>query len=90
MRGKSRTVQSTPPICYQNLIVETYRSFIAASRRKDRSLAVRLRSAHKASCLHKRRTGKNIRISREIVEAEAIYEEVDERYQEILIEASLC
>ncbi|KAJ5911440.1 uncharacterized protein N7473_000743 [Penicillium subrubescens] len=58
------------------------RAFIAASRRKDRSLDARLESANRASMLHKKRTGKAFHISKEIVEKEAMYEEVDERYQE--------
>ncbi|RHZ55904.1 hypothetical protein CDV55_103806 [Aspergillus turcosus] len=58
------------------------RAFIAASRRKDRSLDARLESANRASMLHKKRTGKALHITKEIVEKEAMYEEVDERYQE--------
>ncbi|GFF47838.1 hypothetical protein IFM46972_08402 [Aspergillus udagawae] len=58
------------------------RAFIAASRRKDRSLDARLESANRASMLHKKRTGKALHITKEIVEREAMYEEVDERYQE--------
>ncbi|EAU36228.1 predicted protein [Aspergillus terreus NIH2624] len=60
------------------------RAFIAASRRKDRSLDARLESANRASLLHKQRTGKALLISREIVEKEAMYEEVDDRYKEKL------
>ncbi|CAG8098401.1 unnamed protein product [Penicillium salamii] len=58
------------------------RAFIAASRRKDRSLDARLESANRASMLHKKRTGKAFHITKEIVEKEAMYEEIDERYQE--------
>ncbi|KAE8556549.1 hypothetical protein TMatcc_003928 [Talaromyces marneffei ATCC 18224] len=58
------------------------RAFVAASRRKDRSLDARLESANRASMLHKKRTGKALHITKEIVEKEAMYEEVDERYQE--------
>ncbi|KAI9934179.1 hypothetical protein ASPWEDRAFT_38290 [Aspergillus wentii DTO 134E9] len=58
------------------------RAFIAASRRKDRSLDARLESANRASMLHKKRTGKSLFITKDIVEKEAMYEEVDERYQE--------
>ncbi|GAB1210596.1 hypothetical protein APSETT445_009391, partial [Aspergillus pseudonomiae] len=47
------------------------RAFIAASRRKDRSLDARLESANRASQLHKQRTGKALLITREIVEKEA-------------------
>ena len=59
-----------------------YRAFIAASRRKDRSLDARVESAQRASSLHKKRTGRALHITKEIVEKEAMYEEVDERYQE--------
>ncbi|KAA8644745.1 hypothetical protein EYZ11_002198 [Aspergillus tanneri] len=58
------------------------RAFIAASRRKDRSLDARVESANRASALHKQRTGKGLLITRDIVEKEAMYEEVDDRYQE--------
>ncbi|KAE8148151.1 hypothetical protein BDV25DRAFT_168639 [Aspergillus avenaceus] len=58
------------------------RAFIAASRRKDRSLDARLESANRASQLHKQRTGKALHITRDIVEKEAMYEEIDDRYQE--------
>ncbi|KZN90114.1 hypothetical protein EN45_002250 [Penicillium chrysogenum] len=57
------------------------RAFIAASRRKDRSLDARVKSANRASSLHKRRTGRAFHITKEIVEEEGVYEEVDERYQ---------
>ncbi|KKK22344.1 hypothetical protein ARAM_006267 [Aspergillus rambellii] len=57
------------------------RAFIAASRRKDRSLDARIESANRASALHKQRTGRALHISREIVESEAMYEEIDCNYQ---------
>ncbi|KAJ5981919.1 hypothetical protein N7451_012019 [Penicillium sp. IBT 35674x] len=57
-------------------------AFIAASRRKDRSLDARLESANRASMVHWERTGKAFHITKETVEKEAMYEEVDERYQE--------
>jgi hypothetical protein len=40
-----------------------------------------VKSANRASSLHKRRTGKSFHITKEIVEEEGMYEEVDERYQ---------
>ncbi|KAJ5245006.1 hypothetical protein N7489_005102 [Penicillium chrysogenum] len=49
------------------------RAFIAASRRKDRSLDARVKSANRASSLHKRRTGKAFHITKEIVEEEGMY-----------------
>ncbi|KAH8697132.1 hypothetical protein BGW36DRAFT_358940 [Talaromyces proteolyticus] len=58
------------------------RAFVAASRRKDRTLDARLESANRASMLHKKRTGKALLITKDIVENEAMYEEIDERYQE--------
>ncbi|KAL7810043.1 hypothetical protein V8C44DRAFT_333192 [Trichoderma aethiopicum] len=51
------------------------RAFIAASRRRDRDLDARLKSALDASEIHKKRTGKALRITREIVENEEMYEE---------------
>lgn len=56
------------------------RAFVAASRRKDRSLDSRLESAIRASILHKQRTGKTLRVTKEIVEKDDMYEEVDEQY----------
>jgi hypothetical protein len=40
-----------------------------------------VKSANRASSLHKRRTSKAFHITKEIVKEEGIYEEVDERYQ---------
>ncbi|KAL3478247.1 hypothetical protein BJX99DRAFT_224891 [Aspergillus californicus] len=57
------------------------RAFIAASRRKDRSLDARIESANRASLLHKHRTGRALNITRDIVESEAMYEEIDSNYQ---------
>ncbi|KAL2828740.1 hypothetical protein BDW59DRAFT_142952 [Aspergillus cavernicola] len=57
------------------------RAFIAASRRKDRSLDARIESANRASMLHKQRTGRALHIDRQIVESEAMYEEIDSNYQ---------
>lgn len=67
---------------YTSTLLIIYSAFIAASRRKDRSLDARLESANRASMLHKKRTGKAFHITKEIVEKEAMYEEIDERYQE--------
>lgn len=70
------------PLVYLSVILIYRSAFVAASRRKDRSLDARLESANRASMLHKKRTGKALHITKEIVEREAMYEEVDERYQE--------
>ena len=42
----------------------------------------RVESVNRASILHRQRTGKSLRITKEIVEDEAMYEEIDERHQE--------
>ncbi|KAL4900518.1 hypothetical protein BDW74DRAFT_93090 [Aspergillus multicolor] len=57
------------------------RAFIAASRRKDRSLDARIESANRASLLHKKRTGRALMINREVVENESMYEEIDDTYR---------
>ncbi|KAL4959130.1 uncharacterized protein BDV14DRAFT_185257 [Aspergillus stella-maris] len=56
------------------------RAFTAASRRKDRTLDARVESANRASMLHKKRTGRALKITRAIVAAEGMYEEIDENY----------
>jgi len=50
------------------------RAFIAASRRSDRSAEARLESAHKASEVHFRRTGRRLKITPQIVENGEQYE----------------
>ena len=81
-RGKPGTVGNVP--CHYTKGADNLKSsaFVAASRRKDRSLDARLESAYRASILHKQRTGKALKITKEIVENEAMYEEVDERLPE--------
>ncbi|KAK9687563.1 hypothetical protein K7432_014743 [Basidiobolus ranarum] len=54
------------------------RAYIAASHRGDRPLEGRLKSAHKASEIHKRRTGKSLKITEEDVLNEEMYAEVSE------------
>ncbi|KAK4192241.1 hypothetical protein QBC35DRAFT_244520 [Podospora australis] len=54
------------------------RAYIAASRRTDRSLDDRIKSAQKASEIHKARTGKALKITREAVEKELMFEEEDD------------
>jgi len=51
------------------------RAYIAASRRKDRSLEARFQSALQASKIHGSRTGKRLRVSKEVVANEEEYEE---------------
>ncbi|KAK1757254.1 hypothetical protein QBC47DRAFT_378743 [Echria macrotheca] len=54
------------------------RAYIAASRRSDRSLEARIQSAMQASEIHKKRTGKGLKITPEIVEREEMYEEEED------------
>ncbi|PWI72147.1 uncharacterized protein PCL_10770 [Purpureocillium lilacinum] len=54
------------------------RAYIAASRRTDRSLEARVQSAHMASDIHKKRTGRSFRITEAIVMNEEMYEEEEE------------
>src|ERR1019366_8143854 len=54
------------------------RAYIAASRRSDRSLEARVESARRASEIHKRRTGRSLRVTEEDVRNEEMYEEEDD------------
>ncbi|KAK5731444.1 hypothetical protein LTR17_011406 [Elasticomyces elasticus] len=51
------------------------RAYIAASRRSDRGLEARIESARRASEIHKRRTGRSLRVTEQDVINEEIYEE---------------
>ncbi|KAF5004036.1 hypothetical protein FDECE_9449 [Fusarium decemcellulare] len=55
------------------------RAYISASRRSDRSIEARLESAHKASKIHKRRTGKSLRVTRDAVLRQELFEEDQRR-----------
>ncbi|KAK3942035.1 hypothetical protein QBC46DRAFT_381011 [Diplogelasinospora grovesii] len=54
------------------------RAYIAASRRSDRSIEARVQSANMASSIHKKRTGRGLRITAEIVAKEEMYEEEED------------
>jgi hypothetical protein len=54
------------------------RAYIAASRRSDRSIEARVESARRASDIHKRRTGRSLRVREEDVVNEEMYEEEDD------------
>jgi hypothetical protein len=54
------------------------RAYIAASRRSDRSLEARVESARRASEIHKRRTGRSLRVTEQDVSNEEMYEEEDD------------
>ena len=51
---------------------------MAASRRSDRSLEARVESARRASEIHKRRTGRSLRVTEQDVINEEMYEEEDD------------
>lgn len=53
------------------------RAYIAASRRSDRSLEARIESARRASEIHKKRTGRALRVTEQDVINEEMYEEED-------------
>ena len=55
-----------------------YRAYIAASRRSDRSLEARVESARRASEIHKKRTGRALRVTEQDVVNEEMYEEEDD------------
>ncbi|CAG8954162.1 hypothetical protein HYFRA_00005781 [Hymenoscyphus fraxineus] len=54
------------------------RAYIAASRRSDRSLEARIESARRASDIHKRRTGRALKVTEQDVLNEEMYEEEDD------------
>lgn len=54
------------------------RAYIAASRRSDRSIEARVESARRASEIHKRRTGKALKVTEKDVLAEEMYEEEED------------
>jgi hypothetical protein len=53
-------------------------AYIAASRRSDRSLEARIESARRASEIHKKRTGRGLRVTEQDVINEEMYEEEEE------------
>lgn len=64
-------------LCRTQLTVPL-RAYIAASRRSDRSLEARVESARRASEIHKRRTGRSLRVTEQDVINEEMYEEEDD------------
>ena len=57
---------------------DAFSAYIAASRRSDRSLEARVESARRASEIHKRRTGRSLRVTEQDVVNEEMYEEEDD------------
>jgi len=66
------------PSPIHNFILTVLRAYIAASRRSDRSLEARIESARRASEIHKRRTGRSLRVTEQDVINEEMYEEEDD------------
>ena len=62
----------------QNPFLLSHSAYIAASRRSDRSLEARVESARRASEIHKRRTGRSLRVTEQDVVNEEMYEEEDD------------
>lgn len=58
--------------------INVFSAYIAASRRSDRSLEARVESARRASEIHKRRTGRSLRVTEQDVVNEEMYEEEDD------------
>lgn len=75
-----KTRKGIVPSLISRIAVDTipFRAYIAASRRSDRSLEARLESARRASEIHKRRTGKALRVTEADVQNEEMYEEEDD------------
>jgi len=55
-----------------------HRAYIAASRRSDRSFERRVESARRAAEIHKRRTGRTLRVTEQNVINDEMYEEEDD------------
>ena len=63
-----RTMCSVKPMKTERTHEENQeRAYIAASRRSDRSLEARVESARRASEIHKRRTGRSLRVTEQDV-----------------------
>ncbi|KAI9840286.1 MAG: hypothetical protein M1838_004135 [Thelocarpon superellum] len=74
-----RTIPPVKPVKTERTHEENQeRAYIAASRRSDRSLEARVESARRASEIHKRRTGRSLRVTEQDVVNEEMYEEEDD------------
>lgn len=74
-----RTLSAVKPVKSERTHEENQeRAYIAASRRSDRSLEARIESARRASEIHKKRTGRALRVTEQDVVNEEMYEEEDE------------
>lgn len=77
-RGESILILAAHPQTPQNSHSFPSRAYIAASRRSDRSLEARVESARRASEIHKKRTGRSLRVTEQDVVNEEMYEEEDD------------
>lgn len=73
-----RTVATKPVKTERSHEENQERAYIAASRRSDRSLEARIESARRASEIHKKRTGRALRVTEQDVINEEMYEEEDD------------
>jgi hypothetical protein len=64
--------------CPSSFVTDSSSAYIAASRRSDRSLEARIESARRASEIHKKRTGRALRVTEQDVINEEMYEEEDD------------
>ncbi|CAO2656434.1 Nn.00g052370.m01.CDS01 [Neocucurbitaria sp. VM-36] len=79
MPAERRTFTATKPVKTERTHEENQeRAYIAASRRSDRSLEARIESARRASEIHKKRTGRALRVTEQDVINEEMYEEEDD------------
>ncbi|KAH9862280.1 hypothetical protein IAQ61_010483 [Plenodomus lingam] len=79
MPAERRQFQLNKPVKTERTHEENQeRAYIAASRRSDRSLEARIESARRASEIHKRRTGRGLRVTEQDVINEEMYEEEDD------------
>ncbi|KAF2869029.1 hypothetical protein BDV95DRAFT_630205 [Massariosphaeria phaeospora] len=79
MPAERRTTMPVKPLKTERTHEENQeRAYIAASRRSDRSLEARIESARRASEIHKRRTGRALRVTEQDVVNEEMYEEEDD------------
>ena len=67
-----------PAVATSSVLADHCRAYIAASRRSDRSLEARVESARRASEIHKRRTGRALRVTEQDVINEEMYEEEED------------
>lgn len=63
---------------FEQELISLDSAYIAASRRSDRSLEARIESARRASEIHKKRTGRALRVTEQDVVNEEMYEEEDD------------